>query len=303
MKAIYIAFLANCDESILDLKLKKGYDIIRIEYHQGFELIHKFKQNNRQLTTVSKIAQLGLVQQVEDPMYCVAREVEVADGEGESKKRAQGELMNLFAEGQEYLRNVVRLIRLFKHGNISAPLQAGYFANGAGPYMHTEDWIPIWYHQTLHLEPEDIKELEAFLSDHSLPFDDPLANLAFDSFEETYNILNRRLAFLACLVSIECLMNPGVGEVTYRISRNVATLLGRGKKDSQAIFEEIGRLYKVRSKIVHGNNSTLDLDNDLERARDFSRAIIKVYLKTKMAKKELMKLLSETGFSEKKPWQ
>lgn len=76
---------------------------------------------------------------------------------------------------------------------------------------------------------------------------------AFESYEESYNIQNQGLSFLMLIIALEVLFGPkdGMVELTHRISRNIAVLLGENLEDSKRIFKEIKNFYNKRSKMLH----------------------------------------------------
>lgn len=103
------------------------------------------------------------------------------------------------------------------------------------------------------------------------------------------------------MVSIETLLNPGEHELTYRISRNAAVLLGKEKEDSKMIFSEIKDLYNKRSKIVHAGNSNIINNEDLLKLRHYVRESIKEINKIGKNKNYLLDMLNSCGFGER-PW-
>jgi hypothetical protein len=60
--------------------------------------------------------------------------------------------------------------------------------------------------------------------------------LAFNNFNLSYEVENVNLQFLSLMNGMEVLFNPsGGGELTYRISRNTAVLLGQDKIEAENI--------------------------------------------------------------------
>lgn len=58
-----------------------------------------------------------------------------------------------------------------------------------------------WYHQsvdieTFKLEKEEIPLLKKFIEETELPFKDPVLELAFKNFENSYDVGNSNLKFL-----------------------------------------------------------------------------------------------------------
>ena len=179
-------------------------------------------------------------------------------------------------------------------------------------YSIDNDGIPRPYKRIitpLHVlkEPYTIKssempELLEFIKNTKLPFTELYLRLAFDNFELSYEVGNTCLSFLALMVGLEALLNPGEQELTYRISRNAAVLLGKKDNNSKDIFDEIKKLYSKRSKIVHTGKSDIINGEDLFKLRKYIRYSIKEINKIGKTGKELWDLLNSRGFSEK-PWE
>jgi len=63
-------------------------------------------------------------------------------------------------------------------------------------------------------------------------------------------------------------------EMTYRISRNIALLLGNDVEECIFIEKEIKGLYGIRSAITHGRNSRVEYE-DVVKARDYACRLIR----------------------------
>jgi len=57
------------------------------------------------------------------------------------------------------------------------------------------------------------------------------------------------------VVGLETLLVPSSGELRYRFSLHGTALLLSGTEDPSAVFEELGRLYDLRSRSVHGQGT------------------------------------------------
>ena len=149
------------------------------------------------------------------------------------------------------------------------------------------------------IESSEIPGLLEFIKNTKLPFTEPSLQLAFDNFELSYEVGNTHLSFLTLMISLETLLNPGEQELTYKISRNAAVLLGKKDNNSKDIFDEIKKLYSKRSKIVHTGKSDIINGEDLFKLRKYVRYSIKEINKIGKTGKELWDLLNSRGFSEK----
>ena len=136
-------------------------------------------------------------------------------------------------------------------------------------------------------------------------------DLAFKNFEQSYQLQNFALSFLTLMIGMEVLFNPGGSELTYRISRNLAALIGEDRDDSDNIFNRMHKsyksksknkgLYQLRSEIVHKGKSNIVKEEDVLELRGYLRRAIKKVYKIDSEKKELQKMLDASGFDEK-PW-
>src|SRR5207244_3072314 len=57
------------------------------------------------------------------------------------------------------------------------------------------------------------------------------------------------------------------GEITYRLRLRAALMLAQGLEERQLVFENIGELYKLRSKVVHGSSSPTSNAADMQIVR------------------------------------
>jgi hypothetical protein len=119
--------------------------------------------------------------------------------------------------------------------------------------------------------------------------------LAFDNFESSYAIDVQNVAFLSLMNGLEALLNPGGGEITYKLSRNCAVLLGKDKRDAIGIFKDVKDLYDLRSSIVHGATRNVE-EGEILKLRGYLRESIKKLLKTNKPKEEVLDDLNERGF-------
>jgi len=101
------------------------------------------------------------------------------------------------------------------------------------------------------LTEAELPELAKFIDTIKLPFEKEFLQLANEAYQISTNLSKPDLAFLLSMIGLEALFNPGEQELIYRISRSVAVLLGKDAKEAEEIQEEIKRLYKIRSEIVH----------------------------------------------------
>jgi len=140
---------------------------------------------------------------------------------------------------RSYLDRVIQLMRLFKEGDIRMPLKYYYYLEKPNLHMSLTSHRYV-SREPYHLESSALPDLYKFILEAKLPFENSFLQLAFENFELSYETHNINLSFLALMVSMETLLNPGKHEVRYRISRNAAVLLGKDREDSKKVFPKSG---------------------------------------------------------------
>jgi lysyl-tRNA synthetase class I len=227
-------------------------------------------------------------------------EIEI-DGEGFIKNPFPSELVEFHKNLVEsYLRPLIRLMRLFKEGNISIPVEYYFFIDNKKPklFMSASRGSYISAEEPYALENSEILDLNKYNQNTKLPFTKPFLQLAFDNFELSYQTQNTNLSFLSLIISLETLFNPGEQELKYSISRNTAVLLGMDREDAKTIFKNVKRLYKKRSQLVHSGKSKISQE-DLLLLRHYVRESIKEVYKIGKNKDELLEKLNLCGFGER----
>ncbi|MEO8712790.1 MAG: hypothetical protein ABI405_11735 [Parafilimonas sp.] len=136
--------------------------------------------------------------------------------------------------------------------------------------------------------------------------------LAFNSFLEYYNIEDERLKFVVLMISLESIFNKSNQDpITHIISRHVALLIAENKESFFKVYDEVKRLYNIRSAIVHGKDEKeskkdlKDVEKDIlileEIVRSVLRKLIWIYdfdLDMPSDKKSLWNYLNAKGFED-----
>lgn len=125
--------------------------------------------------------------------------------------------------------------------------------------------------------------------------------ITIDSYANSFNQENYVMAFLNLCISLESITN-GTQELNYRIARNVALLIADRKERALVIFENVKKIYNLRSKIIHGSQFDFDKVRKylpyLEKVA--SRMIIELILQGFKDMDELNNSLTFAGFETKK---
>ena len=298
----FMGLLANVDSTILKVSLNYNFKVQGVDDNDGAILI-SYLARVPPIEVFRKLADLGCLNTSEKKIYFIYNYFE-----GDIETNDKGILTNFPDEVsrfdkefvQNYLKPKIRLMRLFKQGNIFMPLTYYYFADGSvpKPIMSWSAFQPVPKEQ-FTLEESEIPNLLLYIQDAELPFTKPFLQLAFENFELSYQTHNINLSFLSLMISLETLFNPGSHEIRYRISRNTAVLLGEKEEDTRKIFSEMKKLYDKRSEIVHtGKSRIIDIE-DLKKLRHYVRESIKEINKICLNKDDLMALLDSSGFVER----
>lgn len=198
---------------------------------------------------------------------------------------------------EEWFSNIVqklRLLRLFKEGNIVSPLQYIYldFESPISSISYFSYGLVLRDRYTL--DDSEIDNLNEFINKNELPFEDNSLNNAFQSFELSYNIIDSGLALVSCMTALECLLSPNDKMIAENISKNMGKLIGKDMKSSENVYSRLRELYKKRSELIHTGHGNITHD-DLKDARNFVREAIKQYLLADLSKPELIKKLKAVG--------
>jgi len=310
-KIYFMGLLANVNSSILNVDLDHGFKIEAIAKDEGITLI-SILEGLESLPSLEVYTKLSIdfpySNFSENKFYFVSNSFDV-DVEMDNKGRVINPLSKVSKfdnNSYVYLNLVTRLMRLFKEGNIYMPLNYYYFIDSGIPKplmrMRRGPTYPLPYlDEQYTLENSEIPDLQRFIQNTKLPFTEPFLQLAFENFELSYQTYNINLSFLSLMISLETLFNPGGQELRYRISRNTAVLLGKGRDNSKMIFAEIKELYDKRSKIVHMGKSNIINKKDLLKLHHYVRESIKEINKIGKNKSELLDILNSCGFGER-PW-
>lgn len=300
-KTCFFGLLANTDSSILKVNLEHGFEIKEVSWAEGVNLI----------ASLEKAPEMKVNSKLFRNFHSSESKLFYISNSFESSIKTEGNETKYYPEIWEfendyvnsYLKPVIRLMRLFKEGNILMPMVYYYFMDNDIPKMHSLESTELFFlrgpfDQIYTLEDSETHELQKFIQNTKLPFNDFL-QLAFENFELSYQIRNINLSFLSLMISLEALLSPGGSELTYKISRNAAVLLGKEKDESEVIFSEIKKLYKLRSKIVHGEKSNIINTEVLLKLRHYIRESIKEINKVGKSKDELLDVLNSCGFGDK----
>jgi len=295
----FIGFVANADKSVSKIQLKHGFTFQVLSWDEASQLLSKLETS---LWDAIRRLCMDLPCCSLDGKYfvCIVNtfedDVEFTDKGGLAK--LPGELCKFQKElVTNYLTKTWRALRLFKEGNVGLPVSYYYIADGMNKVLMGNLNSRFYRSRSAYtLDDAELLSLMRFLNEVEIPFQSDFLELGLENYELSHDTDRPTLEFLSLMISLETLLNPGGGELIYRISRNAAVLLGKNENESKLIFDDIKLLYHKRSQIVHtGSIKVIDIE-DVLRLREYVRRCIKRIHKLNLNKPELLDILNSSGF-------
>jgi hypothetical protein len=148
---------------------------------------------------------------------------------------------------------------------------------------------------------EDVKEINEFAK---LYFDrlnlENYIGIAIENYLTSFNSSHLHYQYLTLCIALESIIH-GDNEVTYRLRRTIAVLCGKDVFNCNIIFENLNKLYKLRSKIIHGE------EYNIEKVQEYmqplkaivSRAIIELLIHNIPTNKELNENVTRLAFGDR----
>ena len=308
-KVRFMGMLTKTDSSILGVKLEHGFKIEKICERELIDLIIKLEDIPEFLGR-RRVDDKGYLNREEGNAYIISNLIDGIESTkpGEIDNKNFNVIDRYEIIHGKYLDEKLTLMRLFKEGHLFMPERYYFFEDdesaiylvrtGMGKTAMGEDFMKG---TTYSLEKSELQDLQTFIQSTKFPFLNPSLRLAHQNFEMAYSIYQKDLSFLALMISMESLFNPGGGELTYRISRNTAVLIGKDKDDSRNIFRKMKKLYGKRCDIVHQGKPNAVTEDDVKDLRDYVIRSIKEFYKIEESKDKILELLNSCGFGDR-PW-
>ena len=303
---VLVGFLSNCDESILSCQLGNGFVTETLEFREGLELLKELNGSTNDFEFFNKYVGMGIFTDSSKPFYVISKTINPGITVGtpisiDEIQKFHHHSFELHNEWVAYVHHKLRLMRLFREGNIVSPLQVIYIDQKKPIRLSTGFSLNNVEREEYHLDECEIGILSEFIRETVLPFKDQSLNLALASFENTYDLNHLGLALVSCVMGLECLLSDGGSGKSYKLARNLAILLGKDGDSSRNIYERVRELYGKRSKIVHEGYNRITPE-DVKEGRNLVRESIKHYLRAGLPKTELLSKLNTMGYSEDRRW-
>jgi len=231
----FIGILANVDDSILNIKLDHGFEIFELSTSNDddLELISILKDQDSANYDVPRWPfSNGKIYYIHDSFW--ADDNDFSDNTGKFHQKQ----IEFFAITINYIYRVIRLMKLFKEGNVSLSDSYLYYAEkGSLKLLKKSINSQEIFENPYKIEEHEITDLQNFIQTTNLHIEEKFLKLSIKNFELSYTIFNHHMYFLSLMNGLEGLLHPaGQGEIRYKISRYVAVLLGKDKRDSENIF-------------------------------------------------------------------
>jgi hypothetical protein len=126
------------------------------------------------------------------------------------------------------------------------------------------------------------------------------AKNALDSYISSFRSSTYSQAYLDLCICLESIIEGSI-EVSYRIKHHISLLCADNLDHAERIFNNLNRIYSLRSKIIHGETYSIEkIEEYLPYLRSLvSRMIIEIILLNEPNRKALDKILTFTGFYKK----
>lgn len=283
--------MENVSENIVGLELGHGFKFTVYEYEKLAEILLAISGDGYQHSCEY------------DHLYSYFE----SKGRKDNYVVITGDKSDKIDEDLDYLRTVIDIMRLYKPGNIRliwycfhdeikeddlGGQVASVGSSFGSEIFHTVD--DAFY----DISALEIRGLKKIIEGIRLPFSHDYVNLAYKTYQKTYEINDINLSFLVSVIGIEVLLNPSHIEITHRVSRNLAVLLGEDREKGIEIYNHMKKLYGLRSRIVHGRLLRVDSRNELSNVRAYLSKSIKKISEINQTKDDLLLMLNLYGYGE-----
>lgn len=120
------------------------------------------------------------------------------------------------------------------------------------------------------------------------------------NYISSYDVSQHEFQFLSLCICLEAVIE-GTNELNYRLRRSVAIICGENEYIAEFIFQNLKKVYTLRSKIVHGG------DFDIQKVIDYtyylraivSRLLIELLIHDIPSTKLLDDIITKIGFGDR----
>lgn len=304
MELKYIVFLQNADDSITKLKLKHDLHVVSLDEVDAFEFVKNLdncsiNEAMRKLAIDSRVLNFKTraIYLIEKEFDAVLNEQDIIDGNG-------GNLTNFFGKFQQeiifsYIEPLITALRLFKEGDLAYWNSYFYNPNEVKKIISlSSQKSSFLWSQKYSLLSNEAEFCNEFINNFVMPESEYL-KLAIEQFNNSYVAVSLESSFLNLMMSLEALYTKSNQELSFRLRRNCAILLGTNYENSQMIFRDIKELYDKRNKLIHGKSKQGEIkQEDVHKCSNYVRSSIKKFIELKEGHDELLNKLDTLGFGQ-----
>ena len=294
-KIYFIGFLANTDSSIIKVNFDHNFKIEALPLDKATKMI----SNLRGLSSMNAGIMLNnknLINNKSSEVYFISNNFYISDKEWNGLNNEVIKFDNDNFHG--YLYKILKLMRLYKEGNIHMPLRF-YYSKDNGIISSKsgfEDFVFKIAYEKFGLKDSEIMDFGQFISNIKIPFDKSYIQLALDNYDLSAQIYDLSLSFLSVMNGLEALYNQGNTQISYTISRCTAVLIGKNEKECLIIYKRMKKLYNLRSTIIHKGELKKVKKEELLELRNYLRESIKEANRLNLKKDKLFEFLNKRGF-------
>lgn len=206
-----------------------------------------------------------------------------------------GGLIVFAGEMQQFIEKLIHALRLLKSGDIAAPLQfeIDMASRHVVSKLNATATLPPTG-QKMGFEQNDATVLKRLLD---MPgSQNSMVQLALENFNVSYTVSPPNVKFITLMTALESLFNRGNDQITHIVSRHYALIEAADAGSFKSAYQRMKELYKVRSKIVHGDKPKEDLFALVEELQNKVRLAILICMEKGLDKDALFDYLNAKGF-------
>jgi len=124
--------------------------------------------------------------------------------------------------------------------------------------------------------------------------------ISIENYITSFSASHLHYQYLELCIALECIIN-GNQELTYRLRRTVAILCGKDDGNCRIIYDNLNKLYALRSKIIHGEEYSISKVQEYLQPLQaiVSRTIIELIIHNTPNIKELNESITGIGFGDR----
>lgn len=298
----FIGLLANADSSIMELPLQYGFCLQEMMDNRIARLMATLEQTSNMDHIWQLLWDFRCLNKKDRKTYVVSNSFRVDEYDHRTLPDAISEFEEKTIE--RYLNIRMRLLRLYKNGNICIPLRYYYIGTEYKPETILKSIKGNYIaSDPFQIDASEHYRVHRFLHDNSLPFQESFLQLAFETYEQSYQTSSRIQTYLTLFSSLELLFYPpNNDQPVERIARNIGVLLGADKKKGSNIERDVFDLFSNRAHFSAHADSSIITKLDIIKLRTYVRESIKEFNEMGRSKQEAINILNSTGFG-KRTWK